>query len=88
MLTMVEWCRTRSSIAAVSTPDMRGLGGSSRPPLGYDKRTVAHDIYQLVRQLGFEKIFLVGHVHWGGPVAYAYACAYPEVALGVTSESL
>src|SRR5260370_34028876 len=55
---------------------MRGLGDSSKPATGYDKRTVAADIYQLVRKLGFEKIFIVGH-DWGGPVAYAYACAHP-----------
>jgi pimeloyl-ACP methyl ester carboxylesterase len=30
-----------------------------------------------VRSLGFEKIFLVGH-DFGGPTAYAYACAHPE----------
>src|SRR5260370_20290953 len=61
----------------VIAPDMRGLGDSSKPATGYDKRTVAEDIYQLVRQLGFERILLVGH-DWGGPVAYAYACAHPS----------
>jgi pimeloyl-ACP methyl ester carboxylesterase len=60
----------------VIAPDLRGLGDSSRPHTGYDKRTIANDIYELVRSLGFEKILLVGH-DWGGPVAYAYACAHP-----------
>ncbi len=61
----------------VIAPDLRGFGQSSKPIDGYDKRTVATDIYELVRSLGFEKIFLVGH-DFGGPTAYAYACAHPE----------
>jgi pimeloyl-ACP methyl ester carboxylesterase len=78
--TWYEWRRIMPALAeryTVIAPDMRGLGDSSKPVSGYDKRTVAADIYQLVRKLGFEKIFLVGH-DWGGPVAYAYACAHPE----------
>ena len=31
----------------------------------------------LFQSLGFEKVFLVGH-DFGGPTAYAYACAHPE----------
>ncbi len=61
----------------VIAPDLRGFGESSKPIDGYDKRTVAEDIYQLVRGLGFEKIYLVGH-DLGGPAAYAYACAHPD----------
>jgi pimeloyl-ACP methyl ester carboxylesterase len=61
----------------VIAPDLRGFGQSSKPLGGYDKRTVAVDIYELVRELGFEKVFLVGH-DMGGPTAYAYACAHPE----------
>jgi len=77
--TWYEWRKIIPALAeryTVIAPDMRGLGDSSRPATGYDKRTVAADIYQLVRQLGHERIFLVGH-DWGGPVAYAYACAHP-----------
>jgi pimeloyl-ACP methyl ester carboxylesterase len=61
----------------VIAPDLRGFGQSSKPIDGYDKRTVAEDIYQLVQSLGFEKIFLVGH-DFGGPTAYAYASAHPQ----------
>jgi pimeloyl-ACP methyl ester carboxylesterase len=60
----------------VIAPDLRGLGDSSRPAGGYDKRTIAEDVRQLVLSLGFERVFLVGH-DWGGPVAYAYAAAHP-----------
>jgi pimeloyl-ACP methyl ester carboxylesterase len=78
--TWYEWRKIMPALAeryTVIAPDLRGLGDSSKPAGGYDKRTVAEDIYQLVRRLGFERIFLVGH-DWGGPVAYAYAAAHPS----------
>ena len=56
----------------VIAPDLRGLGDSSKPPTGYDGKTVAEDIHQLVTQLGFRTIFLVGH-DIGTQVAYSYA---------------
>jgi pimeloyl-ACP methyl ester carboxylesterase len=61
----------------VIAPDLRGLGDSERPKTGYDKRTIAEDIYQLVRSLGQEKIYLVGH-DYGGTTAYFLAAAHPE----------
>jgi pimeloyl-ACP methyl ester carboxylesterase len=67
-----------SSNYTVIAPDLRGLGDSSKPDSGYDKQTVAEDIYQLVRELNFEQLFLVGH-DLGGMVAYAYAMAYPQM---------
>jgi pimeloyl-ACP methyl ester carboxylesterase len=36
----------------VIIPDLRGLGDSSKPLTGYDGKTVAEDIHQLVTQLG------------------------------------
>jgi pimeloyl-ACP methyl ester carboxylesterase len=60
----------------VIVPDLRGAGDSDKPYTGYDKVTMAEDIYQLVRLLGHERIFLVGH-DIGLMVAYAYAAAHP-----------
>jgi pimeloyl-ACP methyl ester carboxylesterase len=60
----------------IIAPDMRGLGESSRPSAGYDKKTIAADIHELVKSLGFQKIDLVGH-DIGLMVAYAYAAQYP-----------
>jgi pimeloyl-ACP methyl ester carboxylesterase len=60
----------------VIVPDLRGLGDSSKPPTGYDGKTVAEDIHQLVTQLGFNTIFLVGH-DIGTQVAYSYAAEHP-----------
>src|SRR6185295_15370478 len=60
----------------IIAPDMRGLGESSRPMTGYDKKTIATDIHELVRSLGYEKITLVGH-DIGLMVAYSYAAQHP-----------
>lgn len=78
--TWYTWRKVMPALAehyTVIAPDLRGLGDSDKPAAGYDKRTVADDIYKLVHQLGFQQIFLVGH-DWGGAVAYAYAAAHRE----------
>ena len=61
----------------VVAPDLRGFGESDRPESGYDKRTVAEDIRQLVKQLGLGPINLVSH-DVGMMVGYAYAAAFPK----------
>ena len=54
---------------------------------GYDGKTVAEDIHQLVTKLGFNSIYLVGH-DIGVLVAYPYAAEYPsEVKKLVAMES-
>lgn len=71
----------------VIVPDLRGLGDTSKSPTGYDGKTTAEDIYQLVSQLGFkQKIFLVGH-DIGAQTAYSYTVAHPNVVkkLGIIS---
>ena len=60
----------------VVAPDLRGMGDSDKPPTGYDLRTVATDIYELVVALGLERPYLVGH-DWGGLVARRYALDWP-----------
>lgn len=76
-----EWRHVIPELAkkySIIAPDMRGLGDSSRPLTGYDKKTVASDIWRLVNEvLGHSTFFLVGH-DWGGPTAYALAAAHPE----------
>ncbi len=61
----------------VVAPDLRGFGESDRPESGYDKRTVAEDIRQLVKQLGLGPINLISH-DVGMMVGYAYAAAFPK----------
>ena len=79
--TWYEWRNIIPQLIAnnftVIAPDMRGLGDSEKPQTGYDKKTIAEDIYQLVKKLGYSKIYLVAH-DWGGPVAYSYAAAHPQ----------
>jgi pimeloyl-ACP methyl ester carboxylesterase len=77
--TWYSWHRVMPDLAknyTVIVPDLRGLGDSSKPPTGYDGKTVAEDIHQLVGKLGFKTIFLVGH-DIGTQVAYSYAAAHP-----------
>jgi pimeloyl-ACP methyl ester carboxylesterase len=54
----------------IIAPDMRGLGESSRPAAGYDKKTMAGDVHELLKSLGFQRIDLAGH-DIGLMVAYA-----------------
>ncbi len=60
----------------VIAPDLRGAGGSARPPAGYDKKTMARDMRGLARRLGHQRVMVVGH-DIGLMVAYAYAAQYP-----------
>ena len=84
-----EWHGIMPALAqryTVIAPDLRGMGASSKPLSGYDSRSVAEGIYQLVTQLGHQRINLVGH-DVGAPVAYAYAAAHrDEVSRLVTIE--
>jgi pimeloyl-ACP methyl ester carboxylesterase len=66
----------------VIAPDLRGIGDSSKPPTGYDGKTVAEDIHQLVTQLGFESIYLVGH-DIGVFAVYPYAAEHPTEVKGL-----
>jgi pimeloyl-ACP methyl ester carboxylesterase len=57
--------------------DLRGMGTSSRPADGYDKKTMARDIYELVRSLGYDRASVAGH-DIGSAVAFAYGENYPQ----------
>ena len=61
----------------VVVPDLRGIGRSSRPEDGYDKKTEAKDIRSVVVALGFDRTAVVAH-DIGNMVAYAYAAMYPD----------
>src|SRR5687768_1052044 len=67
-LVMPELARSHTVIA----PDLRGYGGSDKPPGGYDKRTLATDMSGLMRALGFEVADVVGHDR-GARVAHRWA---------------
>jgi pimeloyl-ACP methyl ester carboxylesterase len=61
----------------VIVPDLRGPGGSAKPPTGYDKKTMAVDIHELTRSLELDRVAIVGH-DIGLMVAYAYAAQFPQ----------
>jgi pimeloyl-ACP methyl ester carboxylesterase len=83
--TWYQWRHVMPALAknyTVIAPDLRGLGDSSKPVTGYDGKTVAEDIHQLVTQLGFKSIFLVGH-DIGTLIVYPYAAAHPSEVKGL-----
>jgi len=83
--TWYAWHKVMPALAknyTVIAPDLRGIGDSSKPSTGYDGKTLAEDIHQLVAQLGFKTIYLVGH-DIGTQVAYSYAAAHPTEVKGL-----
>ena len=66
----------------VIAPDLRGLGDSSRPAVGYDKKTLAQDIWRLVHDvLHEESLFVVGH-DWGSILGTWVVKKFPGKILG------
>jgi haloacetate dehalogenase len=61
----------------VVAPDLRGYGLSDKPRGGYDKKTMAQDIHDLIDHLGYDTARLVGHDR-GARVAQRFALDYAE----------
>lgn len=66
----------------VIASDLRGYGASSKPPgkadhSTYSKRSMAADQVALMRALGHEQFFLLGHDR-GGRVSHRLAMDYPD----------
>ena len=57
--------------------DLRGYGGSDKPPRGYDLPTLAADATGLIRALGETGAIVVGH-DWGGLLAWTMAVLEPK----------
>lgn len=62
----------------VVVPDLRGMGLSSIPDSGFDKKTQAGDIRGVLAALGIEHSVVIGH-DIGTMVAFAYAARYPQL---------
>jgi pimeloyl-ACP methyl ester carboxylesterase len=60
----------------VVVPDLRGMGLSSHPDGGYDKKTEAQDIAQVLDYFLKNNVVLVTH-DIGNMVGYAFAAQYP-----------
>ncbi|MDB5977280.1 MAG: alpha/beta hydrolase [Nevskia sp.] len=61
----------------VIVPDLRGLGLSSKPDGGYDKKTQAGDVAGVMDALGVQQADFVTH-DLGNMVGYAFASQNPE----------
>ncbi len=61
----------------VVVPDLRGMGLSSHPEAGYDKKAQAGDVARVLDSLKIEKADLVTH-DIGNMVGYAFAAQYPD----------
>ena len=57
---------------SVIVPDLRGYGDTDKPAGGYDKRTMANDVRELMSHLGHDRVAMVGHDR-GARVATRFA---------------
>ena len=82
--THMMWAAVADGLAAdhtVIVPDLRGYGGSTKPPSSDDhetssKRAMARDAIALMANLGFDRFDVAGHDR-GGRVAYRLALDHP-----------
>ncbi|MFI9411233.1 alpha/beta fold hydrolase [Nocardia gamkensis] len=82
--THLMWRHVAGELAqqhTVVVPDLRGYGASDKPeettPDTYSKRTMAHDIVNVVRELGYEQFGLIGHDR-GALVGVRAALDHPD----------
>jgi pimeloyl-ACP methyl ester carboxylesterase len=61
----------------VVVPDLRGMGLSSHPADGYDKKTQGEDVSGVLDALKIDKVELVTH-DIGNMVGYAFAAEHPD----------
>ncbi len=61
----------------VIAPDLRGLGGSSRPATGYTVNDVASDVVALLDALNIEQTDMIG-IDLGTPAAFIVGMMYPQ----------
>lgn len=61
----------------VVVPDLRGMGLSSHPEGGYEKKAQATDLARVLDTLGIREVALVTH-DIGNMVGYAFAAQYPD----------
>jgi pimeloyl-ACP methyl ester carboxylesterase len=77
-----SWRHQLRALAAAGfhaiAPDMRGYGGTDRPPRieDYDVLALAADVVALMRAFGHERFAVVGH-DWGANVAWELARSHP-----------
>jgi haloacetate dehalogenase len=83
--THVTWHAIADELAkhyTIVMPDLRGYGHSSKPAglpdhSNYSKRTMALDMVEVMRTLGYDSFYLCGHDR-GGRVSHRLALDYPQ----------
>lgn len=73
----------------VLAPDMRGYGGSDRPPgpAGYDSASIGADLIGLLDDEDVERAHLVGH-DWGAASVWPLGLTHPDRLLSLTGISV
>ena len=80
-----HWLAWRHQIPALASagfrvvaPDLRGYNLSEKPKgvSSYRMELLAGDVANLVRHLGYQRTFLVGH-DWGGAIAWCVPALHP-----------
>jgi pimeloyl-ACP methyl ester carboxylesterase len=80
------WCSWRHQLERlprlgyrVAALDVRGYGGSSKPPdvADYVLRKLARDVIAVIDALGEERAILFGH-DWGAPISWITAQLHPD----------
>lgn len=67
--------------------DQRGHGRSHKPDSGYAPENYAQDLLDILKELAWEKIILVGH-SLGGRTAINFAANYPEKIVKLIIEDI
>jgi epoxide hydrolase 4 len=72
-----SWIKVMPMLAnhfKVVAPDLRGYGQSEKPKSvsAYNYKILAKDIAEIIKALGYNKAFIVGH-DWGGAIAWEFA---------------
>lgn len=81
-----EWRKIAPLLAkthTVITVDLPGIADSEPSKVGYSKKELARYLHDLVQQLGYSQIAVVGH-DIGGQVAYAYAGQFAKDVSSLT----
>jgi pimeloyl-ACP methyl ester carboxylesterase len=85
------WRNQLESLAAAgyraAAIDLRGYGGSDKPPRGYDLVTLAGDVAGLVRSLGEANATVIGH-DWGGLLTWTMGVYHPKVVQRLVAVSV
>lgn len=86
--THVMWAKVANELSndyTIICPDLRGYGDSSKPEGGeshenYSKKSMAKDMVELMKSLGFDKFYIAGHDR-GARVTHRLCLDYSQIVL-------